>query len=139
MRFLKIYLQTILGPALTTLLFLIIFALALGRSSKLVEDIPFLEFLAPGLIVMAMIQNAFGNTSSSLLSAKVAGNITDLLATSATLAGQTTSFYITDLIKDMNVTVSRLAQGIPIGGELDYLDDGTIGAAFDAVKFGFCM
>ena len=78
-RFLKIYLQTILGPALTTLLFLIIFALALGRSSKLVEGIPFLEFLAPGLIVMAMIQNAFGNTSSSLLSAKVAGNITDLL------------------------------------------------------------
>lgn len=79
MRFLKIYLQTILGPALTTLLFLIIFAMALGRSSNLVEDIPFLEFLAPGLIVMAMIQNAFGNTSSSLLSAKVAGNITDLL------------------------------------------------------------
>jgi ABC-2 type transport system permease protein len=53
--------------------------MALGRSSNLVEDIPFLEFLAPGLIVMAMIQNAFGNTSSSLLSAKVAGNITDLL------------------------------------------------------------
>jgi recombination protein RecR len=48
------------------------------------------------------------------------------------LAGQTTSFYITDLIKDMNVTVSRLAQGIPIGGELDYLDDGTIGAAIDS-------
>ncbi len=57
-----------------------------------------------------------------------------ILATSATLAGQTTSFYITDLIKDMNVTVSRLAQGIPIGGELDYLDDGTIGAAMDSRK-----
>ena len=53
--------------------------MALGRSTKLVQDIPFLEFLAPGLIIMAMIQNAFGNTSSSLLSAKVAGNITDLL------------------------------------------------------------
>ena len=79
MRFLKIYLQTILGPALTTLLFLIIFSMALGRASKLVQDIPFLEFLAPGLIIMAMIQNAFGNTSSSLLSAKVAGNIADLL------------------------------------------------------------
>ena len=57
-----------------------------------------------------------------------------ILATSATLAGQTTSFYITDLIQDMNVTVSRLAQGIPIGGELDYLDDGTIGAAIDSRK-----
>ena len=67
-RFLKIYLQTIFGPALTTLLFLIIFALALGRATKLIHDIPFLEFLAPGLIIMAMIQNAFGNSSSSLLS-----------------------------------------------------------------------
>ncbi|MBH87535.1 MAG: recombination protein RecR [Pelagibacterales bacterium] len=57
-----------------------------------------------------------------------------ILATSATLAGQTTSFYITDLLKDMNLTVSRLAQGIPIGAELDYLDDGTIGAALDSRK-----
>ncbi len=57
-----------------------------------------------------------------------------ILATSATLAGQTTSFYITDLLEDMNVTISRLAQGIPIGGELDYLDDGTIGAALDSRK-----
>ena len=78
-RFLKIHLQTIWGPALTTLLFLVVFALALGRATRLIQDIPFLEFLAPGLIVMAMIQNAFGNASSSLLSAKVAGNIIDLL------------------------------------------------------------
>lgn len=55
-----------------------------------------------------------------------------ILATSATLAGQTTSFYLTDLLENMNVTISRLAQGIPIGGELDYLDDGTIGAALDS-------
>tara|TARA_B100000003_G_C10856354_1_gene341174 strand:+ start:70 stop:882 length:813 start_codon:yes stop_codon:yes gene_type:complete len=78
-RFLKIHLQTIFGPALTTLLFLVVFALALGRATRLIHEIPFLEFLAPGLIVMSMIQNAFGNSSSSLLSAKVAGNIIDLL------------------------------------------------------------
>ena len=78
-RFLKIHLQTIFGPALTTLLFLVVFALALGRATRLIHDIPFLEFLAPGLIVMSMIQNAFGNSSSSLLSAKVSGNIIDLL------------------------------------------------------------
>ena len=52
-----------------------------------------------------------------------------ILATSATLAGQTTSYYISDLLKNTTVTISRLAQGIPIGGELDYLDDGTIGTA----------
>jgi len=52
-----------------------------------------------------------------------------ILATSATLAGQTTSYYISDLLKNTTVTISRLAQGIPIGGELDYLDDGTIETA----------
>ena len=78
-RFLKIHLQTIFGPALTTLLFLVVFALALGRATRLIQEVPFLEFLAPGLIMMTMIQNAFGNSSSSLLSAKVAGNIIDLL------------------------------------------------------------
>ena len=57
-----------------------------------------------------------------------------ILATSATVAGQTTSFYITDLLEDKDVIVSRLAQGIPMGGELDYLDDGTIGAALDSRK-----
>ena len=52
-----------------------------------------------------------------------------ILATSATLAGQTTSYYISDLLKNTTVIISRLAQGIPIGGELDYLDDGTIETA----------
>ena len=106
MRFLKIYLQTILGPALTTLLFLIIFAMALGRSTKLVQDIPFLEFLAPGLIIMAMIQNAFGNTSSSLLSAKVAGNITDLLLPPLTAIEFASAFLAGDICRGLFVGAS---------------------------------
>ena len=57
-----------------------------------------------------------------------------ILATSATIAGQTTSFYITDLLEGKDIVVSKLAQGIPMGGELDYLDDGTIGAALDSRK-----
>ena len=55
-----------------------------------------------------------------------------ILATSATVAGQTTSFYITDLLEGKGLIISRLAQGIPMGGELDYLDDGTIGVALDS-------
>jgi len=55
-----------------------------------------------------------------------------ILATSATLSGQTTSFYIMDLLEGEGIIISRLAQGIPMGGELDYLDDGTIGAALDS-------
>ena len=67
MRFLKIYMQTIVGPALTTLLFLIIFSIALGRASKFVGETPFLEFLGAGLIIMSMIQNAFANSSLVLM------------------------------------------------------------------------
>jgi ABC-2 type transport system permease protein len=78
-RFLKVIVQTVLAPAMTTLLFLAIFALALGRGGAVVGDVPFLEFLAPGLIMMAMMQNAFANTSSSLIIAKVQGNIIDLV------------------------------------------------------------
>ncbi len=52
-----------------------------------------------------------------------------ILATNATLEGQTTAHYLTNRLHDSNVSISRLAQGIPMGGELDYLDDGTLGAA----------
>ena len=56
-----------------------------------------------------------------------------ILALNATLEGQTTAHYIADLLQG-RVTVSTLAQGVPVGGELDYLDDGTIGAALRARK-----
>lgn len=55
-----------------------------------------------------------------------------ILALNATVDGQTTAHYITDAIAHLGVQVSSLAQGVPIGGELDYLDDGTIGAALRA-------
>jgi recombination protein RecR len=52
-----------------------------------------------------------------------------ILALNATVDGQTTAHYITDLLHDANVTVTRLAHGVPVGGELDYLDEGTLSAA----------
>ncbi len=52
-----------------------------------------------------------------------------IIATNATVDGQTTAHYITERLADANVNITRLAHGIPIGGELDYLDDGTLGAA----------
>ena len=78
-RFFKVQLQTIWAPAITTLLFLVIFAIALGRSKTQVLGVPYADFLAPGLIVMGMIQNAFANSMSSLLVAKVQGSIIDVL------------------------------------------------------------
>jgi len=55
-----------------------------------------------------------------------------ILATNTTLEGQTTAHYLTTRLERCNVSISRLAQGIPMGGELDYLDDGTLGAALKA-------
>ena len=78
-RFFKVPGQTLAAPVVTTLMFLLIFSLALGRSGRVIEGLPFLEFLAPGLVMMAVIQNAFANTSASILIGKIQGNIVDLL------------------------------------------------------------
>jgi ABC-2 type transport system permease protein len=78
-RFLKVQTQTIWAPAFTTLLFLVIFTVALGRGGREVLGVPFASFVAPGLIVMGMMQNAFANSSFSLLSGKMQGTIIDLL------------------------------------------------------------
>lgn len=78
-RFMKVWTQTLIAPAVTTILFMVIFSLALGGRVRMVADMPYAQFLAPGLIVMAILQNAFANTSSSILISKVQGNIVDTL------------------------------------------------------------
>ena len=78
-RFFKVQLQTIWAPAITTLLFLVIFTVALGGSGRTVLGVPFADFIAPGLIVMGMMQNAFANSSFSLLVGKIQGTIVDYL------------------------------------------------------------
>lgn len=78
-RFLNVFTQTIAAPVVTTLLFLAIFTLALGRAVETVEGVPFAVFLSPGLVIMAMAQNSFANTSSSLVISKIQGNIVDVL------------------------------------------------------------
>lgn len=78
-RFLKVYTQTVMAPVVTTLLFLAVFTLALGQYRPDIHGVPFSEFLAPGLVMMAIAQNSFANTSSSLMVAKVQGNIVDTL------------------------------------------------------------
>ncbi|WP_370155961.1 ABC transporter permease [Ferrovibrio sp.] len=78
-RFVKVITQTVLAPVVTTLLFFAVFALALGGAVRHVGDLPFITFLAPGLIMMATTQNAFANTSSSIMISKIQGNIVDML------------------------------------------------------------
>jgi ABC-2 type transport system permease protein len=81
-RFFKVATQTIAAPVVTTLLFLAVFVLALGGAggaSRSVGGVSFAEFLTPGLIMMSIMQNAFANTSSSLVISKIQGNIVDVL------------------------------------------------------------
>ncbi len=103
-RFVNVYLQTIIAPVITTLLFYTIFALAFGGVARQVGDIPFLEFLAPGLIMMVMVQNAFANTSSSIVISKVQGNIVDILLPP-----------LSDLEIYIGFTVGAISRGLVVG------------------------
>lgn len=82
-RFMKVQLQTIWAPAVTTLMFLVIFSLALGGgnggSGRQVLGVPFADFIAPGLMIMGMMNNAFANSSFSLLAGKMQGTLIDYL------------------------------------------------------------
>ena len=78
-RFLSVWTQTLAAPLITAGLFLTVFTLAIGPSRGPVMGVDFVAFLAPGLLMMTVIQNAFANTSSSIVISKVQGNIVDTL------------------------------------------------------------
>lgn len=78
-RFLKVYNQTLFAPMVNALLLLAVFSLAVGRKVGQIADVNFEFFMASGLIIMTIVQNAFANTSSSLVMGKVMGTIIDIL------------------------------------------------------------
>ncbi|WP_242494121.1 ABC transporter permease [Salipiger sp. IMCC34102] len=78
-RFMNVWSQTVMAPLINAGLLLMIFTIAIGPQRGEVMGVPFMTFLAPGILIMTVIQNAFANTSSSIASAKVGGNIVDTL------------------------------------------------------------
>lgn len=78
-RFLKVAFQTIFAPVISTILFLVVFMQAFGSERAPINGVPYIEFLAPGLVMMAILTNAFANSSSSLIIGKVQGSIVDML------------------------------------------------------------
>ncbi|WGH79393.1 ABC transporter permease [Jannaschia ovalis] len=78
-RFMAVWTQTLLAPLVTAGLFLLIFTLAVGTRRGEVMGVSFLHFLAPGILMMTVIQNSFANVSSSIVISKVQGNIVDTL------------------------------------------------------------
>ncbi len=100
-RFFKVHLQTIWAPAITTLLYLVIFTVAMGRGGASAMGVRFADFIAPGLVIMAMMQNAFANASFSLLVGKIQGTIVDYLMpplSEAELLGALTAAAVTRAI-----------------------------------------
>jgi len=117
-RFLKVAMQTVAAPVVTTLLFLVIFLLALGGQDRRIGDLPFAQFLAPGLIMMAMAQNAFANTSSSLMIAKMQGNIVDVLMPPLSPAELTWGFALGGVTRGVLVGVvvaAAMRVFVPLG------------------------
>ncbi len=102
-RFINVYSQTIIAPVITTLLYYAIFALAFGGAVQMAGDIPYMVFLAPGLIMMTMVQNAFANTSSSIVIAKIQGSIVDVLMPPVSAGELFTGYMIGGIIRGLIV------------------------------------
>ena len=103
LRFLIVWIQTLLSPIITSLLFLLVLSVAIGSGRSDMLGFPFIVFLAPGLIAMQVIQQAFSHSSSSFMIQKIQGNLVDLLYAplsagevtfAVTLAATTRSFMI---------------------------------------------
>ncbi|WP_411816656.1 ABC transporter permease [Hyphococcus sp. DH-69] len=124
-RFMKVVFQTVIAPVIQTLLFLIVFTQAFGAARPDVNGVPFIEFLAPGLIMMAVLTNAFTNSSSSLIIAKVQGSIVDVLMpplsafelTVALVAGAATRGIMVGTITAITCAGFMTASGAPMAIE----------------------
>jgi ABC-2 type transport system permease protein len=77
-RFLKVIIQTVVSPVISSFLYLLVFGVSLGGSVQLKNGVPYLSFLIPGLMVMGLINNAFQNSSSSVVTSKFSGDLEDI-------------------------------------------------------------
>ena len=108
-RFMKVWNQTVIAPVITTLLFLAVLMLAMGGKARMVGVVPYGEFIAPGLIMMAVVQNAFANTSSSLMLAKIQGVIIDILMPPLTGAEVVFSMVVGGVVRGVMVGILVMA------------------------------
>ena len=113
MRFMNVWQQTIFAPLMTSALFVVVFALALGQNRGEVMGLPYLAFLGPGILMMTVIQNAFANTSSSIISAKMQGNIVDTLMPPLS-AGEILTGYLVGSLFRAGLVALVIASGLAL-------------------------
>ncbi|MEO1040096.1 MAG: ABC transporter permease [Pseudomonadota bacterium] len=112
-RFLKVAFQTVLAPVATTLLFMLVFSLAIGAQRGEINGVAFTAFLAPGLAMMGILNNAFANSSSSLIVSKVQGNTVDFLMPPLSPGELATAFIAGAMTRGIMVGAVTLAVIIP--------------------------
>lgn len=104
-RFSKVALQTLLAPVVTALLYLLVFSHVLEEHVQVYDGVSYTAFLIPGLMMMAIIQNAFANSSSSLIQSKVTGNIVFVLLTPLSYLEFYLAFLFASIVRGMAVGV----------------------------------
>ncbi len=113
MRFMAVWQQTVFAPLMTAGLFVTVFALAMGREGQVVMGVPYLAFIGPGILMMTVIQNAFANTSSSIISAKMQGNIVDTLMPPLS-AGELLAGYLAGSVARAGLVAVVIATGMAL-------------------------
>ena len=109
LRFWKVAFQTIAAPVLTTLLYLVVFSHALAGRVEAYPGVPYLQFLLVGLVMMAMLQNAFANSSSSLIQSKVTGNMVFILLAPMTHRDLFAAYLLAAIVRAVAVGAGVLA------------------------------
>ncbi len=113
LRFWKVAFQTVTAPVINALLFLLIFSHVLDRHVTVYGDVPYTSFLVPGLVMMSVLQNAFANSSSSLIQSKITGNIIFVLLPPISYREFYAAYVIASTLRGMFVGLGVLLVSIP--------------------------
>jgi ABC-2 type transport system permease protein len=111
LRFWKVSFQTMAAPVLTALLYLLIFAHALEGRVNVYQDVRYTAFLVPGLVMMSVLQNAFANSSSSLIQSKISGNLVFVLLAPVSYVEFYWAYVLASMARAMAVGLGVLAAG----------------------------
>ena len=115
-RFLKVWTQTLLAPLLTSALYVVVFGYGLGSRIREIEGVPYLQFILPGLILLAVITASYGNTSSSLFDAKRERYIDDVLISPMTPLQIALAYVLGGVLRGLLVGAGTFALAIPLAG-----------------------
>jgi len=134
LRFFKVGFQTVAAPVLTTLLYLVIFGHALEGRLEVYPGLAYSAFLVPGLVMMSVLQNAFANSSSSLIQSKITGNIVFILLSPISYAEFFAAYITASIVRGLVVGICVLAVAlafvpVPVHAPLWALAFAFLGAA----------